>query len=81
MPPPHVAEQGVHDPHSPTLQSTETNTIIVLQIPFNIEYLPGSLQATLQLRISESSIILDFARNIKVGSIFTAATTILSGKK
>ena len=61
MPPPHVAEQDVHDPHFPTSQSTETNTIIVLQISFNIEYLPGSLQATLQLRISDSSIILDFA--------------------
>ena len=27
MPPPHVREQDVHDPHGPTLQSTENKQI------------------------------------------------------
>ena len=60
VPPPQVAEQEVHDPQSPTSQSTEYKAIKQFFIS-TIEYLPGSLQATLQLRVSATSMILDFA--------------------
>ena len=33
VPPPHVAEQAVHDPHSPTAQST--NKVIIIFNKFN----------------------------------------------
>ena len=60
VPPPQVAEQEVHDPQSPTSQSTEYKAIKQF-IYLYYKYLPGSLQATLQLIISPTSMILDFA--------------------
>ena len=62
MPPPHDREQGVQEPHGPTLQSTEIKfkfkTFVIL---FNSLTIPGGLQATLQESVSASSIILELS--------------------
>ena len=37
VPPPHVAEQAVHDPHSPTAQST--NKVMIIFDKFNHNFI------------------------------------------
>ena len=56
LPPPHVAEQAVHDPHGPTSQSTKDGNTFDFS-NFKCHLIPGGHAATLQVFVSARGIV------------------------